>query len=227
MLLGDVIYRYRMSKDKMTLKEFADCSGLSVAYVNQLENNRNPKTNEPIVPSLETFSKVAAGMGISLNELLSQVDENQPVGLDSIQNFEKPNNNDLPINAILPSAKSLPIMGTICAGDGVVCEDDYSGNFIIDTNVTADYCLKVHGDSMQAANIYDGDLVFIKKDYDIASGRIYAVENLDTHEASLKKVTFDNENIILIPCNPEYQAVVSDYREIRIAGECVGVFHKY
>ncbi len=39
----------------------------------------------------------------------------------------------LPSNIILPSAHKLPIMGTICAGDGVVCEDDYQGTFIVDT----------------------------------------------------------------------------------------------
>ena len=80
MLLGDVIYNYR-AQHKMTLKDFAARSGLSVSYVNQLEKNRNPKTNEAIVPSLETFSKVAKAMGITLDHLLSIVDENQPVGL--------------------------------------------------------------------------------------------------------------------------------------------------
>ena len=80
MLLGDVIYNYR-ARHKLTLKDFSIISNLSVSYINQLEKNRNPKTNEPIVPSLETFSKVASAMGISLDQLLSIVDENQPVGL--------------------------------------------------------------------------------------------------------------------------------------------------
>lgn len=80
MLLGDVIYNFRV-KRKLTLKDFSKLSGLSVSYINQLEKNRNPKTNEPIVPSLETFAKVADAMGISLDSLLSAVDENQPVGL--------------------------------------------------------------------------------------------------------------------------------------------------
>lgn len=89
MLLGDVIYSYRFSHGKMSMKQFAEKANLSVAYVNQLENNRNPKTNEPIVPSLETFSKVASAMGITLDALLSQVDENQPVGLDGIRSYEQ------------------------------------------------------------------------------------------------------------------------------------------
>lgn len=195
--------RYYMDSRGVSQNELAKELNVSPTSVNNWYNGYK-------TPRMDKVDKICRFFHISRSALMEEHDSDH-----------------LPSNAILPSAKAVPIMGTICAGDGVVCEDDYSGNFIIDTNVTADYCLKVHGDSMQTANIYDGDLVFIKKDYDIVSGRIYAVENLDTHEASLKKVTFDNENIILIPCNPEYQAVVSDYREIRIAGECVGVFHKY
>ena len=133
----------------------------------------------------------------------------------------------LPSNIILPSAHKLPIMGTICAGDGVVCEDDYQGTFIVDINVKADYCLKVHGDSMIGANIYDGDIVFISKSYDFVQDQIYAIERLDYNEASLKRVTQDGDTLILNPCNPEYDAMVTDYEEVRIIGRCVGVLHKY
>lgn len=133
----------------------------------------------------------------------------------------------LPSNIILPSAHKLPIMGTICAGDGVVCEDDYQGTFILDIDVKADYCLKVHGDSMIGANIYDGDIVFISKSYDFVQDQIYAIERLDYNEASLKRVTQDGDTLILNPCNPEYHAMVTDYEEVRIIGRCVGVLHKY
>ena len=133
----------------------------------------------------------------------------------------------LPSNIILPSAHKLPIMGTICAGDGVVCEDDYQGTFIVDIDVKADYCLKVHGDSMIGANIYDGDIVFISKSYDFVQDQIYAIERLDYNEASLKRVTQDGDTLILSPCNSEYHAMVTDYEEVRIIGRCVGVLHKY
>ncbi|WP_314789927.1 LexA family protein [Mogibacterium diversum] len=133
----------------------------------------------------------------------------------------------LPSNIILPSAHKLPIMGTICAGDGVVCEDDYQGTFIVDIDVKADYCLRVHGDSMIGANIYDGDIVFISKSYDFVQDQIYAIERLDYNEASLKRVTQDGDTLILNPCNPEYHAMVTDYEEVRIIGRCVGVLHKY
>lgn len=139
----------------------------------------------------------------------------------------KASSRPLPSNIILPSAHKLPIMGTICAGDGVVCEDDYQGTFIVDIDVKADYCLKVHGDSMIGANIYDGDIVFISKSYDFIQDQIYAIERLDYNEASLKRVTQDGDTLILNPCNPEYHAMVTDYEEVRIIGRCVGVLHKY
>lgn len=139
----------------------------------------------------------------------------------------KATSHPLPSNIILPSAHKLPIMGTICAGDGVVCEDDYQGTFIVDIDVKADYCLKVHGDSMIGANIYDGDIVFISKSYDFVQDQIYAIERLDYNEASLKRVTQDGDTLILNPCNPEYHAMVTDYEEVRIIGRCVGVLHKY
>ena len=80
MYLGEVIYNYRM-KSKLTLKQFADKSGLSLAYVSQLENNKNPKTGRPIIPSAETFLKAARAMSMDINELFRMVDQNQPVSI--------------------------------------------------------------------------------------------------------------------------------------------------
>ena len=61
MFLGDVIKEYRKNNN-LTLNDFAKKTGLSVSYISQLENNRNPKTNDAIVPSLGTFSKSAMAL---------------------------------------------------------------------------------------------------------------------------------------------------------------------
>lgn len=166
-------------------------------------------------PNMGVLRELADIFHLSISELVETDLEN------------KSSDRPLPSNIILPSAHKLPIMGTICAGDGVVCEDDYQGTFIVDIDVKADYCLKVHGDSMIGANIYDGDIVFISKSYDFVQDQIYAIERLDYNEASLKRVTQDGDTLILNPCNPEYHAMVTDYEEVRIIGRCVGVLHKY
>ena len=167
-------------------------------------------------PRIDKIELMANYFNIEKSDLIEEHNK------DSVQS-DRP----LPSNIILPSAHKLPIMGTICAGDGVVCEDDYQGTFIVDIDVKADYCLRVHGDSMIGANIYDGDIVFISKSYDFVQDQIYAIERLDYNEASLKRVTQDGDTLILNPCNPEYHAMVTDYEEVRIIGRCVGVLHKY
>lgn len=168
-------------------------------------------------PKQIALEKLSSALNVSISYLM---------GFDIVDTSDE-KSRPLPSNIILPAAHKLPIMGTICAGDGVVCEDDYQGTFIVDTDVKADYCLRVRGDSMIGANIYDGDIVFISKSYDFVQDQIYAIERLDHNEASLKRVTQDGDTLILNPCNPEYHAMVTDYEDVRIIGRCVGVLHKY
>ena len=168
-------------------------------------------------PKQIALEKLSSALNVSISYLM---------GFDIVDTSDE-KSRPLPSNIILPAAHKLPIMGTICAGDGVVCEDDYQGTFIVDTDVKADYCLRVRGNSMIGANIYDGDIVFISKSYDFVQDQIYAIERLDYNEASLKRVTQDGDTLILNPCNPEYHAMVTDYEDVRIIGRCVGVLHKY
>lgn len=168
-------------------------------------------------PKQIALEKLSSALNVSISYLM---------GFDIVDTTDE-KSRPLPSNIILPAAHKLPIMGTICAGDGVVCEDDYQGTFIVDTDVKADYCLRVKGDSMIGANIYDGDIVFISKSYDFVQDQIYAIERLDHNEASLKRITQDGDTLILNPCNPEYHAMVTDYEKVRIIGRCVGVLHKY
>lgn len=227
MHLGDVIYNFRMAHNKMSLVEFAKLAKLSTAYINQLERNVNPKTGESIVPSLETFYKVSNAMNISLDELLNMVDENQPVGLAGVQSYEKPFYQDrpLPSNIMVPAGRQIPILGTICAGNGIYCEENFEGYFFVDRSIKADYCLRVKGDSMIDANIYDGDFAFIRKNFDFIDGEIYAVCYGTDESASLKKLYKVDNKIMLQPCNPDYAAAFIDVDDVVIVGECIGTYH--
>ncbi|WP_269477795.1 helix-turn-helix domain-containing protein [Hominibacterium faecale] len=84
MYLGELIRQYR-EKENVSLREFAEKTGLSVSYISQLERNQNPKTGRVIVPSAETFLKVSYALGISINDLIDTVDENQPISLAQIK----------------------------------------------------------------------------------------------------------------------------------------------
>lgn len=128
-------------------------------------------------------------------------------------------------NISFPAARAVPILGDICAGNGVLCEENYIGNFFIDNSVKADFCVNVRGDSMIEAGIYDGDMAFIKQSFDYHSGNIYAVRINSDCQAVLKKVTWQGDTIILSPCNTNYDPIVSNDDGVSILGEFVGVYH--
>ena len=138
---------------------------------------------------------------------------------------DKSSTRPLPSNIITPSAHAVPILGTICAGSGVYCEENFEGYFFVDRTIKADYCLKVKGDSMIDAGIYDGDVAFIRKEFDYEDGEIYAVCWGAEESASLKKLYKVDNRIMLQPCNAEYSAILADADDVCIVGECVGTYH--
>lgn len=73
MTLGMVIREFRELND-LSLEEFGKMANLSRSYLSMLENNRDPRGN-PINPSLETITKVASAMGVDLNTLVHQIDQ--------------------------------------------------------------------------------------------------------------------------------------------------------
>ena len=129
-----------------------------------------------------------------------------------------------PSNISVPAARPVPILGTICAGNGRICEQDFDGYFFIDSSVKADYCLHVEGDSMIDAEIYDGDIAFILADYDFQDGKIYAVIYGIDERATLKKIYREDDHLILMPCNTEYKPIIVDPDDVCVIGECIGVY---
>ena len=78
MHLGDVIKEYRTANN-LSMQAFSDKCGLSKGYIAMLERNVNSKTGEPVIPSVETFIKVAKVLNINLADLFLKVDENRPI----------------------------------------------------------------------------------------------------------------------------------------------------
>ena len=82
MTLADFIVAYR-HKEKLSQREFAKKCNLSNGYISMLERGFNPKTKEPIKPSLTQIKKLADGMGISIMELFDAVDD-MPVDISIV-----------------------------------------------------------------------------------------------------------------------------------------------
>lgn len=74
MTLSEYIKAYRDSHD-LSQRQFASICGVSNGYISMLENGKNPKTGDPITPSPQTVQAIARGMGMTMQELLSEVDD--------------------------------------------------------------------------------------------------------------------------------------------------------
>lgn len=164
-------------------------------------------------PPIGTVKKVADILGVTIEELTSDDNHSVDPDLTGISNIS------------FPASRPIPILGDICAGEGTWCEENFEGHFFIDSSVKADFCVRVRGDSMIDAGIFNGDLAFIKKTYDYTNGKIYAVRINSDCEAVLKKVFLQDDTIILNPCNADYEPIVTDAEGMTVIGECVGVFH--
>jgi transcriptional regulator with XRE-family HTH domain len=86
--IGKIIKRYRESNN-LSLRDFAIKCGTSHSYIAMLENGKNSKTGEPIIPTLTMLNKISLGLGITLNELLSICDD-IPVSLSQEETPEEP-----------------------------------------------------------------------------------------------------------------------------------------
>lgn len=128
-------------------------------------------------------------------------------------------------NLIHPSAYRIPIVGKICAGDGCFVIEEKMGYFTIDHTIKADFALIVKGDSMIDVDIHSGDIVLIKKVYDYYDGKIYAIRLIDENEATIKRCYFEEDKVIMQPCNPEFKPMIADSKNVSVVGECVGVYH--
>lgn len=122
--------------------------------------------------------------------------------------------------------KKFPLIGNIACGKPIFADEQFEAYIEAGANIKADFCLRAKGDSMIGARIYDGDIVFIRKQEMVDDGEIAAV--LIDDEATLKRVYYDQGNnvIQLFAENPQYKTMRfagEELNHIRILGKAVAL----
>ena len=122
---------------------------------------------------------------------------------------------DCDVKSILDEEDRIkPIVGSVKAGyDGFPMED-IEGYIELNRHdgKKGDYFLRVRGDSMINAHIYEGDLVFVKQTNEVESGSIAIV--LVGEEATLKRVLYKKGLMILEAANPKIDTKVFTPEEV-------------
>jgi repressor LexA len=105
--------------------------------------------------------------------------------------------------------RDVPLVGRIAAGSPILAEEDIEEIFPLPTDLVGNdpvFMVRVRGDSMIDAGIYDGDFVVVRRQPDAHNGDIVAAL-LEGEEATVKRFQRTAERILLIAENPAYPPI--------------------
>ena len=122
----------------------------------------------------------------------------------------------------LPAESGVPIIGVVTAGQPILAVENIDG--YLPWNADKDcFALRVRGDSMIEAGIFDGDKVIVRPQQTADHGDI--VVALLGDEATVKRLSRKNGEVWLMPENPAYTPI--DGRDAQILGKVKAVVREY
>ncbi|VAV90564.1 SOS-response repressor and protease LexA [hydrothermal vent metagenome] len=108
------------------------------------------------------------------------------------------------------AVRDVPLVGHIAAGSPILAEEDIEEVYPLPTELVGHepvFMLRIRGDSMLNAGIYDGDYVVVQKQNTAKNGDIVAAL-VDGEEATVKTFHRSDTAVSLIPHNDAYETMV-------------------
>jgi repressor LexA len=125
----------------------------------------------------------------------------------------------------------VPILGRVAAGEPILAVEDAQDSVKVDRFFLGAYrevfALKVKGDSMIEAGIFDGDFIFVKKQLTAKKGDIVVAMIGD--EATVKYFHPEGDQIVFKPANHRLQPIVvrkREWKSVNLIGLVVGVYRR-
>lgn len=124
-----------------------------------------------------------------------------------------------------PTVHKIPVLGYISAGLPIYADEHIIDYTYTDLNGGAEYfALKVKGDSMNGAQINDGNTVIVRVQPTVENGEI-AVVRVNGDDATVKRFRKDGDDVQLIPqsYNPDHQIQFYNLKEttVEVIGKVV------
>lgn len=129
--------------------------------------------------------------------------------------------------AIMPDKiRTVPLVGEIAAGQPILAQENIEDVFPLPKDlVTSEntFALKVKGDSMIEAGIFEGDYLVVKQQKTADNGDIVVAMIED--EATVKRFYKENDMVRLQPENPSMEPILTN--EVIILGKAVALIRKF
>ena len=127
---------------------------------------------------------------------------------------------------ILDSDFDVPIVGNITAGTPILAVENIEDTFPIPVDYIHNdtvFMLRVKGESMIEAGIFDKDLILVRQQQDANNGDI--VVALIEDFATVKTFYKEKDFIRLQPENPSMSPII--VKDVAILGKVIGLFRKF
>src|SRR6478672_422621 len=125
----------------------------------------------------------------------------------------------------------VPILGRVAAGEPILAIEQAEDTVKVDRFFVGGhkevFALKVKGDSMIEAGIFDGDFIFVKKQLAATKGDI--VVAMINDEATVKYYHPEGDQIVFKPANARLQPIIvrkRDFKTVNLIGLVVGVYRR-
>jgi repressor LexA len=124
--------------------------------------------------------------------------------------------------------RHVPLVGDVAAGTGVLAQERVEEVFPLPESFTGTgpaFMLRVRGDSMIDAGIFDGDYVVVRHQVDAENGDV-VVAGLPDEEATVKSFARKRGKIVLTPANSSMAPMTFDPEEVSIYGKVLTVLRR-
>jgi repressor LexA len=125
----------------------------------------------------------------------------------------------------------IPVIGKVAAGQPILAIHEYEDTVKIDRffigNNREVFALRVKGESMIEAGIFDGDFVFVRKQLQAQAGEVVVAMIGD--EATVKQYYPEGDTIRFQPANSTMSPIIvrkRDFRSVNLIGVVIGVYRK-
>ena len=124
--------------------------------------------------------------------------------------------------------RHVPLVGDVAAGTDVLAQENVEELMPLPEDFTGTgtlFMLRVRGDSMIDAGIFEGDYVVVRAQPEAEKGDI-VVAGLPGEEATVKRWSRKGSKVVLVPANPRLEPMELDPADVTLYGKVVTVLRR-
>lgn len=122
--------------------------------------------------------------------------------------------------------RSVPLVGRVTAGLPILAIENIEDHLVLPQNMLGKddvFCLRVQGDSMIEAGIFDGDIIVVRQQNTAENGEIVVAMVED--EATLKRIFYEEGHVRLQPENSSMAPIFVD--SVQVLGKLVALIRQF